>query len=225
MRLPQLTGASGRVYSPRGAGFGRRLGRDLPAAYRAPLTPSGARLAVRVSAAAVLVSVFACLQLCGQVYGRRAQAVNRIRQSGLWPETLSSPNWSVILSPHEGADHVEQQRADKSEGSDDGHRREVHGRRGLPAAACSSRNAWTARLRPNTRAASSPASALPRHRRCAPGASATPATPQATSSHLAPHQPNLRPRPLPNTCPQRPTPGVPWPWQPTESTVTNSLAS
>src|SRR5438309_12089518 len=48
----------------------------------------------------------------------------------LWPERLSPLNWSVILSPHEGKNHVEHEGTDKSEGSNDGHRREVHVRGG-----------------------------------------------------------------------------------------------
>src|SRR4030042_1973346 len=44
----------------------------------------------------------------------------------LWPETMSPVNWSVILSPYEGDDHVEPQRADRGQGPSVAGRKEVH---------------------------------------------------------------------------------------------------
>src|SRR3989304_31998 len=51
----------------------------------------------------------------------------------LWSETLSPANWSVILSPHEGDDHVEPKGTDEGKGTDDGAGKEVHERRGSGA--------------------------------------------------------------------------------------------
>src|SRR4030042_4904887 len=44
----------------------------------------------------------------------------------LWPETMSPVNWSVILSPYEGDDHVEPQGADPGQSPSVARRKEVH---------------------------------------------------------------------------------------------------
>src|SRR5437016_13155906 len=69
-------------------------------------------------------------QCCDEYMWISAESSSRCTRSCLWPGRLSPLNWSVILSPHEGKNHVEHEGTDKSEGSEDGHRREVHVRRG-----------------------------------------------------------------------------------------------
>src|SRR3989304_694682 len=60
-------------------------------------------------------------------------SVKRVYSFCLWSETLSPANWSVILSPHEGDDHVEPKGTDEGKGTDDGAGKEVHERRGSGA--------------------------------------------------------------------------------------------
>lgn len=83
MRLPLLTGASGRVYSrggpPEGSPyttFGRRLRRDLPAILPCPAHTVRGSLDGPPLADAVLVSVFACVFSCAN----SVRAVSKSRQ-------------------------------------------------------------------------------------------------------------------------------------------------
>ena len=91
----------------------------------------------------------------------------------LWPENLSLPDWSVILSPHEGKNHVEHKRAGKRESSDDGDRREVHGQRGRPA--CSANGHRFSRRLPARTRVSIPACPTPPGCGCKGGSAKSPA--------------------------------------------------